>query len=82
MSSMADDKKNVDVVFLDPPRAGSTEKFLKSLVTLKPKKVVYISCNPVTLERDLNTLHDMAIRSIRYNRSICSHGRGMLSVSS
>lgn len=56
MSSMAAEKKNIDVVFLDPPRAGSTEKFLNSLAALKPNKVVYISCNPVTLERDLKYL--------------------------
>lgn len=56
MDRMAAEKRNVDVVFLDPPRAGSTEKFLKSLVALKPGKVVYISCNPVTLERDLKYL--------------------------
>ena len=38
---------------MDPPRAGSDEKFLASLVKLSPKKVVYISCNPETQERDL-----------------------------
>jgi 23S rRNA (uracil1939-C5)-methyltransferase len=56
MSGMAIQKETVDVVFLDPPRAGSSEQFLDSLVMLKPKKVVYISCNPVTLERDLEYL--------------------------
>lgn len=56
MSQMTLDKNNVDVVFMDPPRSGSTEKFLNSISTLKPKKVVYISCNPVTLERDLSYL--------------------------
>ena len=52
------EKKNqkTDVVFMDPPRAGSDERFLSSLVTLKPKTVVYISCNPVTLARDLEFL--------------------------
>ena len=67
MSRMAAEKKNVDVVFLDPPRAGSTEKFLKSLVTLNPKKVVYISCNPVTLERDLKylTKHGLSVSKIQ-----------------
>ena len=49
-------KQPIDVVFMDPPRAGSDERFLNSLCSLKPKKVVYISCNPVTLERDLNYL--------------------------
>lgn len=53
MSQMAEQNQTVDFVFMDPPRAGSDEKFLSSLCSLKPKKVVYISCNPVTLERDL-----------------------------
>jgi len=43
----------VDVVFMDPPRAGSDEAFLSSVVTLAPKRVVYVSCNPETLARDL-----------------------------
>lgn len=46
-------KESVDVVFMDPPRAGSDEKFMSSVVKLAPKKVVYVSCNPETLARDL-----------------------------
>ena len=42
-----------DVVIMDPPRSGSTVKFLKSVVKLAPKTVVYVSCNPETLARDL-----------------------------
>lgn len=42
-----------DVVIMDPPRAGSTVKFLKSVIKAEPKRVVYVSCNPVTLKRDL-----------------------------
>ena len=38
---------------MDPPRAGSDEKFLSSLIKMSPKTVVYISCNPETLARDL-----------------------------
>ena len=56
MYQMAKEKQSADVVFLDPPRSGSTEQFMDALVTMNPKKVVYISCNPVTLERDLSYL--------------------------
>ncbi len=56
MTKMAADGKSADVVFMDPPRAGSDEAFLSSVVTLNPKKVVYVSCNPETQERDLKFL--------------------------
>ena len=46
----------MDVVFMDPPRAGSDEAFLQSVARLDPKKIVYISCNPETLARDLKYL--------------------------
>ena len=45
-----------DVVFMDPPRAGSDERFLRSLMRMGPDRVVYISCNPETLARDLRIL--------------------------
>lgn len=53
MTEMAAVGEHADVVFMDPPRAGSDEAFLSSIVTLAPKKVVYISCNPQTQARDL-----------------------------
>lgn len=56
MNQMAAEKQSVDVVFLDPPRSGSTEQFMDSMISISPKKVVYISCNPATLERDLSYL--------------------------
>ena len=46
-------RERFDIVFLDPPRSGSTEEFLDALCRLSPQKVVYISCNPQTQQRDL-----------------------------
>ena len=56
MVQMAAKDEKADVVFMDPPRTGSDEKFLNSLLKLKPAKVVYVSCNPETLARDLKVL--------------------------
>lgn len=56
MVQMANQGEHAEVVFMDPPRVGSDEAFLSSLVKLAPKKVVYVSCNPVTLARDLKYL--------------------------
>lgn len=53
MVRMAANRQTADVVFMDPPRAGSDRKFLDSVIRLRPKKIVYISCNPETLKRDL-----------------------------
>lgn len=53
-AKMLEDKSaGIDVVFMDPPRAGSDENFMSSVIKLAPKKVVYVSCNPETLARDL-----------------------------
>ena len=46
-------EKTIDTVILDPPRAGSTEAFFDTVSELAPKEVIYISCNPETLSRDL-----------------------------
>lgn len=52
------EEKHFDVIFLDPPRKGSTVEFLSALKEIKPSRVVYVSCNPVTLARDLTYLLD------------------------
>ena len=56
MSDLAKNGESADVVITDPPRAGCSMQFLRSLITLSPKRIVYISCNPETLARDLVTL--------------------------
>lgn len=53
MQALAENGESADVVFMDPPRSGSSKKFIDSLTAMKPERVVYISCNPETLARDL-----------------------------
>lgn len=55
MIDLARKKQHVDTVIMDPPRAGSTEAFIQSVATLAPNQVIYISCNPTTLQRDLRS---------------------------
>jgi len=53
---MAEKGMKLDVLLMDPPRSGSDEAFLSSVVKLHPERVVYISCGPDTLVRDLKYL--------------------------
>ncbi len=52
---------------MDPPRAGSTPEFLRALGGLRPKRIVYISCDPSTQERDVAQLEEQgyALRAIQ-----------------
>lgn len=56
MVEFARQMQKIDVVITDPPRAGCSRDFLRSVVTLSPKRIVYVSCNPETLARDLSYL--------------------------
>lgn len=53
MMQMAKAGKRADVVLMDPPRSGSTEEFLRACVQLAPDRIVYVSCGPDSLKRDL-----------------------------
>ncbi len=53
LTEIAVNREKIDAVVTDPPRAGCSREFLKSLITLSPERIVYISCNPETLVRDL-----------------------------
>lgn len=52
------DGKEADVLVVDPPRKGCDEALLSTIIEQKPKRVVYVSCNPGTLARDLRFLED------------------------
>lgn len=54
---MAEAGEKADVVIMDPPRTGSDHAFLSSVVTMSPDKIVYVSCNPDTLQRDVRYLY-------------------------
>lgn len=55
---MYQEGKTANVVVVDPPRKGCDEKVLDTIVSMSPDKVVYVSCNPSTLARDLNYLDE------------------------
>ena len=58
MEKMAQQNERVDVVFIDPPRNGCGPALIHALLTLKPSRIVYISCEPSSLARDLKQLKE------------------------
>lgn len=57
--NLAKNKTKIDGLIMDPPRSGSTKGFIKTVASLKIKKVLYISCEPVTLKRDLEEFKNL-----------------------
>ena len=55
---MLSTKDHFDVIIMDPPRRGSTKEFISAVKEIKPRTVIYVSCDPVTLARDLNLFKD------------------------
>ena len=54
------EKRNIsaDVAFIDPPRKGCDKVTIETLLKIAPKKIVYVSCNPATLARDIRLLEE------------------------
>ena len=57
--------KTADVIFLDPPRAGSTPEFLRAAAAMGPARIVYVSCDPTTQARDIALLTKLGYRMER-----------------
>ena len=51
-------KVSADVIFVDPPRKGCDDIAIETILKIEPKKIVYVSCNPATLGRDLKKLEE------------------------
>lgn len=65
MVHMANNGDRADVVFMDPPRSGSTEQFVNAVAKLGPEKVVYVSCNPETQARDLKWFKNRGYKVVK-----------------
>ena len=61
---MYSEGKSANVVVVDPPRKGCDEKVLDTIVSMKPDRVVYVSCNPSTLARDLAYLDERGYKCV------------------
>lgn len=57
--------EKVDVILLNPPRKGCEKSFLEGVMRLKPKKVIYVSCDPATLARDLALLTSYKVETVQ-----------------
>ena len=58
MQTRAEEGMKADVIFMDPPRSGATPAFIDAAAGMNPSRIVYISCNPETLARDLKRFED------------------------
>lgn len=50
--------EKIDTIIVDPPRSGLSKTTIKQIISINPKKIIYVSCNPMTLARDLNLLNN------------------------
>lgn len=59
-------KYKADIIIVDPPRSGLDKNTIETLIKINPKKIVYVSCDPITLSRDINLLkNDYILKDIK-----------------
>lgn len=58
LKELLEKKERADLIVLDPPRAGATKKIIERIIAFSPKKIIYVSCNPTTLARDIGIFHE------------------------
>lgn len=64
MSKWKNSGMKPDVIVVDPPRKGCDEKLLHAMIAMQPERIIYVSCNPATLARDLRILEDGGFKTI------------------
>ena len=55
---LSENNFKADIIIVDPPRAGLDNKSIDNIIKMRPRKIIYVSCDPVTLARDLNILKE------------------------
>ena len=65
INKLAKEKEKIDVIIMDPPRTGSTIEFIRACNNLNPKKIIYVSCGPDTLARDLKEFIKLGYKIIK-----------------
>ena len=58
VGKLLDEKNTYDAIIVDPPRSGLDKKTKSGLLKMKSKKIIYVSCNPITLARDIDDLKE------------------------
>ena len=58
ISKVIDKYENIELIIMDPPRSGLSKKALKNVLEISPNRIVYVSCDPATLSRDINLLSE------------------------
>jgi 23S rRNA (uracil1939-C5)-methyltransferase len=63
LDELREEGRRADVIVVNPPRKGCDEKVLRNVAAFKPKKIIYVSCSPQTLSRDLDILAELGFRT-------------------